>query len=232
MDDNFLQDNTEETPVEETAEAEKIKIGEREFTQDELNEKIGLAERVTDLESKYNTKFDSVWPEYGRSQNKVKELEAKIAEMGQQKQETGQVDPGTRQEAIKQARALGILTNEDPVVTKAEFRQMYQQEQETERLLGTLGNYEKEITGKDGRPKFDKIDVLEYMRDTGIKDPMQAYKIKYETQLDQWKTSELGKAKSRGMYTSTATPGNKQPMDVRPTKDNLHQLVSEAMLGE
>lgn len=230
--DDFITDEPAAPVTETQTELEKIKLGDKEYTQDELSQKVGLADKVSQLESKYNTKLDSVWPEYGRSQNKVKELEGKIAEMTTQKKETGEIDPTTAKEAIEAAKKLGILTKEDGVMTKAEFAQMYAQQRETDNLLSTLSSHEKEINGTDGRPKFDKVDVLEYMRDNGIKDPMKAYKLKYEQQLDQWKTTEIGRAKSKGMYTTTQAHGNKQPADVKPNKDNLNDLVAEALRGE
>ncbi len=238
MDNDFLTQelgtdgNTEEiTEQTEQTELEKIKLGDREFTQDELLQKVGLADQVSELEGKYNTKLDRVWPEYGRSQNELKEARSKLAEYEQQKQSGAPVDPTQAQEAIKAARSLGILTKEDGVVTKAEFRQLLQEERETEKLLDTVRGYEKDIDGKDGRPKFSAVEVLEHMRDTGIKDPMRAYKDRYETQLDSWKQSEIGRAKSKGMYTTTGSQGNKQPVDIKPTTANLHELVSEALQG-
>jgi hypothetical protein len=233
INDNFLSDETTDTSSEATqTELEKIKLGDKEFTQDELLQKVGLADKVSELESKYNTKLDSVWPEYGRSQNKVRELEGKIAQMQTQKAETGEVDPTTAKQAVEAAKKLGILTRDDGVVTRDQFRDMYTQERETEKLLTSLSNYEKDITGDDGRPKFDKIKVLEYMRDTNIKDPMIAYKVMHESQLDQWKMSEVGRVKMRGMYTTRGSNlGNKQPADVKPTKDNLNDLVAQALEG-
>ena len=235
MDNNFFNENKdEETKTEEisTEEPTLIKLGDKEFSQDELLQKVGLAEKVSELEGKYNTKLDSVWPEYGRSQTKVKELEARIAEMQTQKQDTGEIDPTTAKQALEAARKLGLLTKEDGVMTRAEFREAYMQERETDRLMGELETLEADVDGKDGRPKFEKISVLEHMKDTGIKNPMKAYKDMYETQLDEWKTKELSKSKGQGMYTvNQSSQGSKKPIDIKPTKDNLDQLVAEALEG-
>ena len=61
--DEFLKE--EEIPQEKTAqEIEKVKIGEQEYTQEELDRYVKLGKLAQEAEDKYNTKLDRVWPEY------------------------------------------------------------------------------------------------------------------------------------------------------------------------
>ena len=79
MPDNFFkkEEKEEEKAVEEKKEEEKsdlIKVGEKEYTQEELSRKVGLGELADELESKWNTKIDRLYPEYTKSTQELSEL--------------------------------------------------------------------------------------------------------------------------------------------------------------
>lgn len=231
-DEFFTEDNQNETETPETIE-EKIKLGEKEYTQEELSKLVGVASKVEELERQYNTKLDKVWPEYGRSQNELKSVKEQMERLQNQAAGNADMDPETAKQALEQAKKLGLLTKDSfSEILKENFRELYKAERETDRLVDELDGYEKEINGTDGRPRFDKIAVLEHMRENGFKNPMKAYKDMYEAELDQWKTQQLSQAKNPGMFTTTpSNAGSKVPADVRPTKDNLAEMVSEALQG-
>lgn len=225
---NALGDNVQD---------EKIKLGETEYTQAELNEMVGFAKTVREQEAKYNTKFDKVWPEYSRSQTELKRLQTELEEARKTKVEIPQDEQVQIEEAKKAAKKLGILTKDDlaelGILTRQDFEQNYKVQRATERLLEDADKLEKEINGGDGRPAFKKADILQYMNDTGIQNMEVAYKIKYENELDAWKEGKLAGAKKGGMNTMESGPTvNKGPKDVKITKDNLNALVAEAMAGK
>lgn len=230
--DNFLSEETVPEVV-ETTEPEKIKLGEKEYTQEELSQLVGVAEKVSTLESQYNTKLEKVWPEFGRSQNELKSVKDQLEKLQSAANGNPEMDPDAVKQALEQAKKIGLLTKDDfSDVMKQNFRDLYKQERETDRLVDELDGLEKDLDGSDGRPKFEKIAVLEHMRENGFKNPMKAYKDMYETQLDAWKTQELTKAKGQGMYTTTqSSTGNKIPNETPTTKDNLNQRVAEALEG-
>lgn len=231
--DNFLSEEANEPEVPETTEPEKIKLGDKEYTQDELSQLVGVAQKVTDLENQYNTKLDKVWPAYGQSQNELKSVKEQMERLQNAANGNPDMDPESVKQALDQARKIGLVTKEDiSEAMKQNFREFYKAERETDRLVGDLEGLEKELDGTDGRPKFEKIAVLEYMRENGLKNPMTAYKVMYESQLDSWKTQELTKAKGQGMYTTTqSNTGNKVPNETPTTRDNLNQRVAEALEG-
>ena len=101
----------------------------------------------------------------------------------------------------------------------------------TEKLLEECAGLEEEVTGEDGRPKFNTEDMLKHMEETGIKSPMKAYKDKYEKELDEWKESELNKTRGSSLPTLSSMGTNKQPIAPKVTKDNLNEMVREALLG-
>lgn len=226
MDDFFDKQTTENTEV------EKIKIGEEEFTQDQLSKYVGLGKLAEEAETKYNTKIDRVWPEYSRAQNELKELRTYKEEQERLKNETPEVP---EDEAVKQAREaarkVGLVTDDDfeQKLSKS-FRQFFLQERAAEKLLEESQGLEKKYSGEDGRPKFDTNDILNYMQETGIRDPEKAYKVKNETVLDRWKEEQLRKSRRPGLVTQSSTiAGGKTPAPVKVTKENLDQLVRESL---
>ena len=72
-DDNFFKP---EENAEVATEIEKVKVGEKEYSQDELSKLVGLGEKWTETETKFNTKMDRVVPEYTKATQKIKEYEA------------------------------------------------------------------------------------------------------------------------------------------------------------
>jgi len=233
---NQLADFFENKPEGEGEEqkVEKIAVGEAEYTQEELSEMVGLATSVREQEKKFNTTFDKVWPEYGKSQTRVKALERELEEARKPKAPEPPIDEArAMEEAVAAAKKLGIVTKGDfEEYLGKSFRKFYVQETAARDLLREAESLAKTIDGKDGRPKFDVQDILQHMEETGIKNPERAYKDKFETELDAWKEAELAKAKKPGMVTQTETgAGAKAPKDVKVTRDNLQQLVKESLYG-
>lgn len=224
-----LNESQTET-VADTVAPEKIKVGEKEYTQDELSQLVGLGEIGRELETKWNTKIDKVYPDYTRSQQEKKDYETKLKE-AQDKISELQAKNGTGdaftdediQKAKEAARKVGILTNDD-------FRQFYAQERAAERLLEDVKSHESKIDGSDGRPAFKAQEILEYMKDTGLTNPELAYKTKYEKEIDAWKEEQLGKVKRTGMTTlETTSAGAKNPPKANINKDNLGEAIREAL---
>ena len=206
----------------------KVKVGEDEYSQEDLQRLVGLGKIATEAETKYNTKIDRVWPEYTKAQNRIKELEAKP-------DETKTPDELSEEEQIKQG--LSVLKDKFKVLTQddfeSKFQERYSQERQAERLLEEGKDKEEEIDGTDGRPAFKLDKVLEYMRDNGVKTLDSAYKQMYEKEIDAWKETQLGKIKSPGLVTEqSSTAGGKQPADVKVTKDNLKEMIGEIINQE
>ena len=77
MPDKFFdkeEERVEEKVEEIKEEPQTIKVGEKEYTQEELSRKVGLGELADELESKWNTKIDRLYPEYTKSTQENTEL--------------------------------------------------------------------------------------------------------------------------------------------------------------
>jgi len=220
--DNFFQE--EEQKAEEAL--EKIKIGEAEYDPKELETIIEKGKKVDEYTKKYNTDFDKAWSSYGKTTQENKQLKEELETLRQSSQVKQQVQTTDLtdeqiQQAREQARKIGIMTQGD-------MDNWYQSRRSAEKLLEQCSGFESEINGGDGRPKFSSEEILKHMEETGIKNPLKAYKDKYESELDAWKQSELNKERGSSLPT-LSTQGVKQPTRVVVTKDNIGQLISEQL---
>ena len=210
-----------------------ITVGDQTYSQDELQSLVGLGRIAQEAETTYNTKIDRVWPQYTKQQQELKELRAQKEAWEVPKVVEKQPDMNAA-EARQAARQLGIVT-EDGIsdFVGKEFPILYQQFRSAERLMDQATALESTYNGSDGRPAFHSQEMFDYMKETGIRTPEQAYKIKYESEIDAWKESHLSKAKKPGLVTnSAATAGGKLPAAIQVNKDNLMDLVQQGIRGE
>jgi len=231
---NFFQEETkvEDTAIEPIVE-DKIKVGETEYSQAELDKLVNLGKIGAEAEEKYKTKIDRVWPEYTKATQKIQDLETRLAEREQAKTEqkvaTNQpLDPEeTKQIARKQGRELGIMFQED-------FDNLYVQRRSAEKLLEDTNSVVTDSKAL-GKPQTTVEALLTHMQETGIKNPTLAYKSMYEPELDKWKEEQTKKARPSGLTTiDSSTAGAKEPKPIvfRGMKqDELGRLVSEALTG-
>lgn len=136
--------------------------------------------------------------------------------------------------AKEAAKKIGLVTGDNfGELMGKQFRNFYVQERAAERLLDEAGSLETKYTGEDGRPKFNRDEILTYMGETGIRNPEQAYKVKYESDIDAWKEKQLGSARRPGLVTETSTnAGGKMPSAIKITKENLSEMVNKGLDGE
>jgi len=232
--EDFFNDRPSDT---QTVTEDKIKLGDQEFSAQELQEMVGVAQQVKEVETKYNTKMDRVFPEYIKTTQELKESRAAKEELAQLKEQLNQQQQqsqgGLTPDQIEQARKqLYDIIGGKPLTDKdadAWYKQRRSEEKAVEGLLNDVERLNDNVS-KDGKPAFDKKELLEFMDQTGITSPESAYKIKYEKELDDWKMAKLSSGKRSGLYTVTnSTAGGKQPAEVRPTMQNFNDLVSEAL---
>src|SRR3989304_6305094 len=182
----------EETKVETQIQEEvtKIKVGEAEYDQAELDHLIGLGKSAEELESKWNTKIDRLMPEYTKTTQELKALREEKEEQARLEAERNkpqeEVDwEQTRKQAREEAKKLGLVLDED-------LETYYQQRKQGEEILNETRNLVAEIK-KDGKPEVTDEELLQFMLDSGIKSPEKAYKIMKEEELDAWKEQQLEK---------------------------------------
>ena len=151
-----------------------IKVGEKEYTPEQLQALVSLGEIGQEMESKWNTKIDKVYPEFSKVKNDFKALEEENARLKapkapvapQEGEEVGLSDEDIAK-AKKEARKIGIVTDEafDEFMNN-KFREYFVRERAIEKTMENLDRLESEISGEDGRPKFVKEDVVRFMQET------------------------------------------------------------------
>lgn len=235
MNDFFGRENENKEEVENLEEG-KIKLGDKEYSQEELDALVGLGQKAREYEKRYNTDFEKAWSAYGRTTQENAELKRQLeqAEIEKSKPRLPEDQEEQARLAREAAKKIGLLTRDDlaelGIVTEKDFSNYYKKTREAEQILNGVLALEKEYNGTDGRPRFVATDMLEYMRDTGIQDPKAAYKIRYEEALDTWRQTQMDKVKKPGLVTETgSTAGSKQPPKVKVTSDNLSQLLAEQL---
>jgi len=245
MSDFFKQDLTDalNPPVGVTSEVpQSIKLGDKEYTQEELQEAVGARNMVKELEEKWDTKIDKVYPKFTQNSTRLKEVENELNEL-KQKQSTAdnkpidEIDEETKAEAKRAARKLDLLTKDDLTdlgyISKDDFQRYYKDQRESEKLLDNMNSMQKDIDGEDGRPAFKTQEVLEYMSENRLVNPEIAYKLMNEGALDSWKEKKISEVKKPGLVTDTSSSvGVKLPPEVKVTKENRDAMLKAALRGE
>lgn len=233
MSDSFFKNQEPEPEKVETPVSDKIKLGEEEFTTDELQDLVKLGRIGREAEEKFNTSIDKVWPSYTKTTQELKEKSERLEQLEREalnkKAESGQQlsDDELAQRAREEARRLGLVTREE---LDNYFESKASAREQAQMLLTDCRGLEKEIDGTDGRPAFKTNEMLEYMQETGIKNPTSAYKQKFESQLDKWKEEKLASNKGSGFPTieSSSAGSEKLPPDKIPKNpEELHKALSD-----
>ena len=235
-DEFFADDNTD---TKDTPEVTKIKVGDKEYTQDELQEKIGLSDRVKDLEGKWNTKIDRLMPEYTKATQERESFRKENEELKKTKQaaEVKMDKAGlTDEEKSIAKKQLYEIMGDEPL-TKKEFESAVNQ-----RVFDILGARDLVESVDDivaeakeaGKPATTREDLISYMKDTGERNPEWAYRKMFDKELKGWEGEQLKKAKPSPFATITrsAPGGDKTPPPVRPTRENMSRMVKDILARE
>lgn len=219
---------------------DRIKVGEVEYTLEELSGLVQDGQFKREIEEKQNTKLDKVFGEYTKLTQAQKDWAAKEADYEKKLAEAtkpavdadkaGELTPEIIAQAKAEAKKIGLLSEEDvKEYFDKKFPEMYSQQRAYDKIIDTANDYAKEIDGNDGRPAFVVEDVFGHMKETGIRDPYKAYKDLHEEKLDEWKAKQLSKKGSDFVTEPSSSAGGKTPPEVRPTRDNLDDLLKEAI---
>ena len=238
MSDNDFFNNKQEAKVDEPT---TIKVGEKEYSQEELSKLVGLGETASEYEQKWNRPIKDFYPDYTQKSQKLAEFEKQQAEQARllEEQKSKELEAKSRkgseltQEearelARKEAINLGLVTQDvfDTEVNK--------------RVAGALAAKDliedvKSVLGEakeKGQPQSTPEDLLKYMDENGVKSPEKAYKLMYENEIDKWKEEQLKKIKPAGFMTQeNPVAGSKAPPPPQPlTRENLSQAIRDSLM--
>lgn len=200
---------------------ETFKVGEKEYTQDELTKLVGLGEMGREAEEKYGVTLDKVWPNHQRTINEKKELEEKLKAFETPKP-TQTPEQLSAAEIKEQTRAylneMGYVSKEQSEQIAFNMVQGFQLRQSAQNIIDSQV--------EAGFPESSVDEILQHMRDTGINDPKRAYKDKYEDQIDKIKEEKIKSLKPSAFVTSSSsTAGSKAPAPQKVTSANLRDAI-------
>lgn len=219
LDDFYSSSSTQSEEQAEVVQVEKIKLGETEYTQDELNKLVGLGRIAQEAEEKYDRPISKFWPEYTKERQRADSLEAELTTYRNKATESTtpgeQTDAQLRQQARQQAEDLGLVTNE-------KVQEYIRNEIAGQRLIDNINGIVDTVTA-EGKPRTSAEDILRYMRDEGVKNPQNAYELMYKDELKTWEKTQLESLKQPRMVTEAAsTAGSKSTIPpVSYTPENL-----------
>lgn len=210
----------------------KVKVGEKEYDPEELNKLVGLGEIAREVETKYNTKIDRVYPEYTKTTQKVKEQEQKLAEYEQKFQTQNQAVIPTQLTdeqktlARQQLIDLGFVPRDE--MTK-EVNKTYAQAKTVDALINDTQKVITDMTGK-GYPQTSMEDLLKFMDEGGYKNPKVAYREMFDPDIEKIDQEKLGSIKRSQPYTApSSSAGSHVPVPTKITRSNLKSAVAAVL---
>lgn len=203
--------------AEDSKTEEKIKIGEVEYSTQEVDDLMGAGKRLKEMEEKQGQPVDDILKSWGRRgeeignyKKQVEELNSKVAELSKPPKKEGEAltEAEIEVQVKAEAKKYGLLTSEEARDLATEI---YNNNRAGEKLLSRTSRVLKEAK-KDGRPVVEVEKLLEFMANPdNPKDPQNAYDIMFKKELKDWETAQVGKLKNKGMATETGTSANKEP---------------------
>jgi hypothetical protein len=157
------------------------------------------AQETTEESSADSTKESENHVPYSRFKevnDKVRDYELKLKEL-ESKVNAPATEQNPQEQAVKeQLRQMGFVSKEE---VEAELKRR----DEDKALQDELSRLEKQYDGKDGRPKFDRSEIVDFAIQKQVGDLETAYQSKYMPQLIDWHVKDAI-AKSRGIKTETS----------------------------
>lgn len=229
MDDNNLFNDAPTVPA-VTPTEQKFTIGDKEYTQVELNDLVAKGNQYNDIETKFNTKLDKVVPDYTRASQEAAELRGRLAEIEKAQFDAKAAQGNLSQEEIikrakQEAQGIGLMTDENtPALIRAEI-EGYDLRRAVDREVDSLSE-----KGIDADPKV----ILRYMDAADIESPVDAIAQLYGPQVKMWQEAELNKNKPSAIYTEGGSNAGsfKLPPDVKVTDANVMDLFRQSIGGD
>lgn len=235
MADRFFEEQEQQTTENQP---ETVKLGDKEYSQEDLQALVGLGEIAREAEQKYKTKIDRVWPEYTKSRQQLSEYEKELQDLRTKTQQQPNQQPAQQTVQLTAEQRAQAIQQLDDLLKESKYldertRAISREERAAEQLISDIGvvvtNAETE-----GKPVANTEEVLNFMAETGIRNPQLAYEVMFRDDLKKIEEDKLLSLREKGMVTtSQSTAGAKNP-NVQPprTRNELLRAVQDALGGE
>ncbi len=179
-------------------EPETFTIGDKQYTQEELNNLVSLGEKAAIIE-KDNGGLDKVMTDWGRTRAELGDLRKKVAEFESRDQATrAQAGQLTRDEILakiqEEASSVGLVTAKNAPEIIEQIVESNELKRYTDDLVDELADMNIEA---------DRDVVIRFMDAADISDPQEAIEKLYGPQIKMWQEQELAKGKPDDWATNT-----------------------------
>lgn len=231
----FFDDHDDKEKEEELT---KIKVGDQEFSEDELSALVEKGRLAKDIEEKQNTDLSKVYPEYTRKSQQLKEYEEELAQLRELKKSVEERE--IEEKANKDSKSLTPdevrqMAAKQGYITQENVNTYIQNYMAAQRILDQVKDLEAKRNPFEAEelPRVESQEMLRWMDENNITDPVKAYKIRFESEIDAWKEKKIAQGKPKGMYVDdTSAPSNKLPREVKISNKNLQELMRASLSGE
>lgn len=238
---NFFKpvDDAQEEPESENQEEqeqqdealESIKLGEKEYSQDELNQLVDLGAKLQEFEDKQGQSFDEVVKSWGERGNQIGELKKKLSEY-----ESGQL-----QEKIQNQGYQNLSQEEQDQLADQELKRLgyakvddlrteIRQEMEAQRLIDDASDFIEEVK-EQGKPETTVAELLQEMQ-RSEKSMEEAYEEMFPSRLKAWEEEQVERERPKGYVTDDSPSGSKEPKPFKISRDNLGDAIEKSLSGE
>ena len=234
--------NNNQTNVDNNSQPQTVKIGEQDYSYEELNDLVSRGKFAREVETKYNTKLDRLMPEYTKATQKVKEYEPKITEYESKLREyesklnpqSNEMSDDQKIEALKQAARIGLITEQtlEEKVTDIIDRRFTQLSTANTKISETRETIDKYKTEYGIEATVE--DVLSFMSQEGIRNPKYAMDIMFGERLEEIRNQKSKQRDDEFLTQSSSTTGAKPYRADMNYKDKeaVKKAVREALRGE
>ena len=226
-----MADEIKEEKVDtQTTQPEPIKLGDKEYSQEDLTRLVGLGEQATELESRWDTKLDRLMPEYSKSREELKTLKEQAVEAAKTKIETKEASGEDMSEEAK-SKLVREELKKYGVMTKEDFEQELNNREAGRRILAKTEDVLSKAK-EAGLPETNVEEMLTYMQTKGLgaADPQDVYDLMFKDKLRAIEVAKLAGLRPNGLVTEgSSTAGAKTPPIVQVTKDNLGQMLDAVL---
>lgn len=214
-----------------------VQVGDKQYTQEELTKLVGLGETASEYEKQWNRPIKDFYPDYTQKSQRLAEIERQQQEAEQARlQERAQANQLTpdeqKQLAIRQAKELGIVTND---VLQDMVNQALANGLTGQQLMNESQALVREAKEK-GLPSVEVSDLLKYMggenpTGTHFGTPEKAYNDMFEKEVMAWRQGQLTAIKPQGMVTNdrSSAGGKGMPAPQTITRESLAQAIRESL---
>ncbi len=230
MAQDFFDDKEEQT---NTNTPQTFSIGDKQYTQDELNDLVSRGEMSREVEERYNTDLSKVYPEYIKTTQKLKDLEAQQTQwesqqIAQKVQQGQQLSPDEiRDRALEEASTLGLWNDRNAPQRLNDMLDGRDLRSETDEIVDDL-----EAMGI----QTDRDTILDYMDQNDISLPERAADELYEY-MGRLRTSQeegmesLRDGEDYFTFEGEGNQGMRIPTGTKVDDNNIMDLLSEVVNG-